>query len=291
MPLYTAEFSATVDGIVGLTILAANTSQLTASSDDGRRYGGYDALPPDAVRRPIRIARVADSVRLPFETARRHVNRLILKGACVRSEDGVIVPASFVARMDPRTNANLGHVRKLVRALAAEGLLEAEAAANAADPTADDAVARLVSRSSAGYVLRLLQLLAEAYGDIRTGIIAQTIFSANVAHLQTRNGEGWRYAGIDQAPPDELRRPVSILSLADSLGVAYETMRGQAHRLIDAGICTQRDGGLIVPKKVLETPAAVEAMLSNVGYVRRLVREVRATGFDVAAPSPLRTAL
>ena len=151
----------------------------------------------------------------------------------------------------------------------------------AVDETAEDAaVARIVSRLSSEYVLRAMQLLVEAYGDIRTGIIAQTIVTANTAHLDTRGGEGWRYAGIDETPPDELRRPISIARLAESLGLPFETTRRHVQRLIDAGICHRVEGGLIVPRRVLEEPAAAGAALANVTYVRKLLRDLHAAGLD-----------
>ncbi len=283
LPLFTIGYGARVDGIIGLTILAANTDHLTATSEEGRRYGGYYALPSDEVRRPISIARVADSAHLPFETARRHVHRLMLRNACTRREDGVIIPAAFVARLDPGAYRNMSYTRQLLRALETAGLVAETPFESGLSPADDDAVARLVSRATVGYMLRVLQLLADVYGDIRTGIIAQTIYSANGAHLDGHDGEGWRYAALDQTVPHELLKPVSVMSLADLLGVPYETMRGQTHRLIDAGVCVQADRGLIVARETLETPAALGAILKNVGYVRKLVRDLQAIGFGPMA--------
>jgi hypothetical protein len=147
----------------------------------------------------------------------------------------------------------------------------------------DAAVARIVSRLSSEYVLRATQLLIEAYGDIRTGLIAQTIVTANTAHLDTRGGDGWRYAAIDETPPDELRRPISIARLAESLGLPFETTRRHVQRLIDAGVCIRVERGLIVPRAVLEAPAAAGAALANVGYVRKFVRDLHAAGLGSEA--------
>ena len=144
----------------------------------------------------------------------------------------------------------------------------------------DAAVARIASRLSSEYILRALQLLVEAYGDIRTGIIAQTIVTANTAHLDARGGEGWRYAGIDEAPPDAVRRPISIARLAESLDLPFETTRRHVQRLLDAGLCVRVDGGLIVPQSAVERPGAVRAALANVGYIRKFVRDLQAAGLE-----------
>ena len=173
-----------------------------------------------------------------------------------------------------KPNLTLEHV-----AGAPQAVEEAAEAAEAA------AVARIVSRLSSEYILRSLQLLVEAYGDIRTGMIAQTIVTANTAHLDTRTGEGWRYAGIDETPPDEVRKPISIARLAESLDLPFETTRRHVQRLIDAGMCIRVEGGLIVPKAVLDRPGAVRAALANVGYVRKFVRDLQAAGLEVS-PRP-----
>ena len=71
---------------------------------------------------------------------------------------------------------------------------------------------------------------ADIYGDVRCGIVALTIISANTACLDTRGGEGWRYADIDEPLPDEARRPISIKGIAESLGLPYEMLRRRVER-------------------------------------------------------------
>jgi DNA-binding Lrp family transcriptional regulator len=270
-----------LDGIVVLTIASANTAHLTPLTEGGRRYASVDAIPPDEVRRPISIARIAETLGMPFETTRRRVQGLMLGRACVRVERGVIVPSAYMARLAPvRMLKHVGYVRKFLRDLGTVGII-GDGGSSAFFPTnadADAAIARMVGRLSAGYVLRAVRLLIETYGDIRLGVVAQTIVTANTAHLDVRTGEGWRYAGIDEAPPDEVRRPISVSRLAESLGLPFETTRGQVRRLIDAGVCIRVEGGLIVPAVVLEGPAAVRAAVVNVGYVRRFVRDLQAVG-------------
>jgi hypothetical protein len=68
------------------------------------------------------------------------------------------------------------------------------------------------------------------------------------------------------------------------LGLPYETLRRQVHRLIEAGVCVRVEGGLIVPMAVVEQPAAGQAVLANVRYVRQFVRNLQAIGFDPNEP-------
>ena len=272
-----------------MLVLAINTANVAAlvHSDEGRRDAGPTGTLPDAVRRPISIARLAESTGLPFESTRRIVLRLIHAGICTRVEGGVIVPRTTVERPSivHAVAANAGYVRRFMRDLRAVGLDAVAASAGSLTPIGPDAcpaAARTVSALSGEYILRALQLLAGAYGDIRAGIVAQTIVTANTAHIDVRRDEVRRYAGIDETPPDEVRRPISVARLAESLGLPYETARGQVRRLIDAGVCVQLDRGLIVPGAALERPAAARSMLENVGYVRKFLRDLQAIGFDGA---------
>ena len=140
-------------------------------------------------------------------------------------------------------------------------------------------VARVAARLSSTYVLRTLQLLAQSYGgDLLTGIVAQAIVAANTAHLDDLGRGGERYAGVNESPPDALRRPVSVLRLATSLGLPFETTRRYVNKLVQAGYCVKVSRGVIVPRAVLEQPAMARAIVTNVAYARRFVRELRRAG-------------
>jgi DNA-binding Lrp family transcriptional regulator len=288
LKLSTDTFGDVRRAVIALTILAANTAHLDAPTGEGWRYARNDSPPPDEVRRPTSISSIADALGLPFETTRRHVSRLIEEGASVRVGGGVIVPTAFVLSLGPVNVANVGYVRKFVRDLGAIGVVAGEeppAGRGADDVVEAAAVARVVSRLSSAYVLRVVQLLVQVFGDIRPALVAQTIFTANKAHLDARHGEGWRYAGVDEPPPDDLSRPVSVARVAQALGLPYETARAQVRRLIADEVCVRVGDGLIVPQAAMERPAAVRAMLENVGFVRKFLRDLRAVGFGATARS------
>jgi hypothetical protein len=260
-------------------INAANVAALIRTAE-GRRATGPDGTFADEARRPISVARLADATGLPFESTRRIVNSLIDQGACVRVEGGVVVPRALVqARASVDTvMANVGYVRKFVRDLQAAGAVDdvAPRRASAIEVRPDDAdVAQRLATFSSDYVLRFIGLLTELYGDIRAGIVAQSIFTANTSHLDARTGEGWRYAGIDEIPPDELRNAVSVAALAGSLGLPYETTRCHVQRLMRAGLCTRVAAGLIVPQAVQARPEVARAMLANVVFVRKFVHDLK----------------
>jgi DNA-binding Lrp family transcriptional regulator len=275
-------------GLLVAAINTANVAHIDARTAEGRRAAASDGLVQDDARLPVSVARLAATTGLPQGSTRRIVQRLVDVGVCVGVDGGVIVPRAFFERPETVRMAmvNLRSVRNFVRKLLAFGLVEeAPAVAPAWQARVEPgAMARTVIRQSAEYGLRALLLLAETYGDLRAGIVAQTIVTANTAHLDAPMGDGWRYSGIDQPPPDAVRRPVSVLSLSRSLGLPYETLRRQVRRLAEAGVCVRVEGGLIVPKAVVERPAAAQAMLVNVRYVRQFVRNLRSFGFDDSEP-------
>lgn len=154
---------------------------------------------------------------------------------------------------------------------------DAALTAPAEQAQAGEGSARLVARLSSQYLLRALKLVAEAYdGEILTAIVAQSIVAANTAHLDARDGQGASYAG--RPPPDELRKPVSVLAIAGSLGLPFETTRRHVNKLVAAGRCVRVKGGVIVPASVLDHPRSAKAAETNLAYVRRFLRELKAAG-------------
>jgi len=138
-------------------------------------------------------------------------------------------------------------------------------------------LARAVARVTSDYVLRMLRLLCDLHGgELITAIVCQAIIAANTARLNDRG-----CAAPDMVPPDELRRPISILSLAGSLGLPFETTRRHVAKLMDAGICRRVRGGVIVPASVLDNPITAAAAETNLANVQRLVRGLRRAGLPL----------
>jgi DNA-binding Lrp family transcriptional regulator len=275
-------------GLLVGAINVANVGHIDSLAEEGQRAALSDGFVRDDLRRPISITQLADSAGLPRESTRRIVQGLIDAGFCICVDGGVIMPRAAMERPENirLATANLRQVREFVRKLLAFSLVEetfAQAPAWQVTVRAV-AVAPVVARLSTEYLVRALRLLGETFGDIRAGIVAHAIITANTAHLDAPMGDGWRYAGVDEPPPDEIRRPVSVSELARSLGLPYETLRRQVAPLIDAGVYVRVEGGLIVPTAVLEQAGAARGMLANVRYVRAFVRHLRAAGLDANEP-------
>lgn len=77
--------------------------------------------------RALSIAAIAQRLRMPAETVRRHVNELVERGLCVRDQSGVHVPADFLDRPVWRAfiRDNAVNVQRLFAGLAERGVVEA----------------------------------------------------------------------------------------------------------------------------------------------------------------------
>lgn len=72
---------------------------------------------PDSDRRPVSVMAISNSMRLPYETVRRHAGKLVKQGKCIRvGRGGLMAPASAFHKMNVEANA----VRQLVLGFLAE---------------------------------------------------------------------------------------------------------------------------------------------------------------------------
>lgn len=152
----------------------------------------------------------------------------------------------------------------------------------------DAQIARLVARLAMEHFLRTLQGLSAMHPgeDLLTVLVHRAIVTANLAHLDV-DPAARQFATLAAAPPDEVRRPVSVRAVAASMGVPLETVRRRTNRLIELGLCRRVKGGLIVPAATLEGPDAESALLGNMAGLRRLIWRLQSAGFRLSgAPHP-----
>ena len=101
-----------MNGLVFTAIRAANVKHMTNKAPAANR-----GILPDSDRKPVSIMAISDSMRLPYETVRRHARKLVRNGKCVRiGRVGLMVPQSTFQRMTVQSNI----VRQLVLGFFAE---------------------------------------------------------------------------------------------------------------------------------------------------------------------------
>lgn len=101
-----------MNGLVFTAIRAANVKHITNTAPAANR-----GILPDSDRLPVSMLAISDSMRVPYETVRRHAGELLKHGKCVRvGRRGLIAPESAFRRMTSEANA----VRQLVLDFLAE---------------------------------------------------------------------------------------------------------------------------------------------------------------------------
>jgi hypothetical protein len=119
--------------------------------------------------------------------------------------------------------------------------------------------ARLAHRLSVSAVLDIISIARRGRNVLDT-LLLSTITQSNIAPVNQQGDLQVAYAGADEAPPDEIRRPISVNALATSLGLPFETVRRRVKGLLEAGDCVLQDGGLVAPAEQLSTPEHVAAL-------------------------------
>jgi hypothetical protein len=147
---------------------------------------------------------------------------------------------------------------------------------SAAEPS--DATLRTANRVSADYTIRFLSLLRNlGPGDLLDTLVSLALIQANVGHIDGVGPGAPDGLRADGAVPDNLRRPVSVLALADALGLPYETTRRRISHLADAGYCVRVAGGVMVPVAT-DGPGHDAVRRTNLSNLQRMFRALRLAG-------------
>jgi len=139
--------------------------------------------------------------------------------------------------------------------------------------------ARAAVRSATDYILRWVEIANETHGvDLIYSLVFTTLWAGNVSHLR-----GKTYADVDDIPPDEERRPITIRQVADSLGLPYETVRRRVVEMLERGMARKvgREG-FIVPAEAMERPEVVNSLKRSHTSLLRFLRELKSLGIEAA---------
>ncbi|MEW5683344.1 MAG: DeoR family transcriptional regulator [Pseudomonadota bacterium] len=262
-----------IDGLLITAISQANVAQITRSPELQLTYATLDNPPPDDLRRPVSISAVANSLHIPFETARRRIGALADLGIILTTPKGVIMPTAPLNSPLYRMGAE-GHysiVRRLYFRMRALGVLDD--LPGPVHPVAfepENPPIRLVLRLSSDYLLRLAEPMNANMGDVLTGMVLSDLIQANTEQLGDDQGGSaggdWDAAGFVD---DALRRPARTAEMAQRLGVPAETVRRHLQRLEKSGLCERIENGYVVTARILARPAFVQFMMDNQSHLHR----------------------
>ena len=146
---------------------------------------------------------------------------------------------------------------------------------------ADAALGRVAARLSTLYFLRFAKMIADqAGGDLIEALVMHAIMAGNIGYLDQDPANAGKFSALDDVPPDAMRRPISVLAVAGSVGIPYETVRRHVNRLVKAGRCERVKGGVVVRSARMREPGKDADILYNMANLRRLYRSLIRAGVN-----------
>jgi DNA-binding IscR family transcriptional regulator len=270
------------DALLVLAINQANIAPLTRDPDARRAYGDLQHAAPDSARRPATINAIANSLGIPFETARRRLKRLESQGICIITPGaGVVVPEAWLTSPTYLASVMAAHDRT-VRLYA--DLLTGDRLDPLPPPAYDvqDGIPfRGAARLIADYILRSIESLHRVAGDLPTALALLAVLDAALDAPDAAEGAGFGAA--------------SASALARRVRLPGETMRRHLVALIDAGLCVRTDKGLSLAPDLLSRPEIRHVIEEHAADVQRLFaglaeRGVVAAWEQAGAAAPRRRA-
>lgn len=113
--------------------------------------------------------------------------------------------------------------------------------------------AQRVMEIASGFLLDQVRLGRGPF-DFIDALLVLGVTQANVQPVTADPALERAYASYDAPPPDDLRRPISINALAQSLGLSFETVRRRVSRLVLIGVLRSGPEGLWTPLRRLRSP-------------------------------------
>jgi hypothetical protein len=265
-----------IDSLLFATIISSNVAPLTQDAGLQLTYASSPA--PAEARRPVSVNAVAQSMRIPFETARRRIHRMEKAGILEVSARGVLVPQSILLRPDFIEGIGLRHERvgRFYRDLGAAGVL---AAVNAAPSAAADPPVLITNRLTWEYVLRMADEMITITGDPLSGLIMMEIVRHNIDGLSPDELSAWAKT------PAAVGKPARTAVFAAGLGLSPETARRYVMGLETAGFLLRSKKGAVAILPPEQAPALERMALDNLANIQRMFARLGQLGVLAAFDS------
>jgi DNA-binding Lrp family transcriptional regulator len=107
-------------------------------------------------------------------------------------------------------------------------------------------------------------------------MILSVVSAANVSEIGKDARLEQSYSTLASAPPDALRRPITINAIASSAGMPFETVRRRVHRLAEAGLLEVTTRGVLQSQRAVTTEAFLREVNARYTRLRRFYFELKA---------------
>jgi DNA-binding Lrp family transcriptional regulator len=111
-----------------------------------------------------------------------------------------------------------------------------------------------LGRAAAKFVADVEQI-SRGGAHLLQPLVLTAILEANQALINQDPALQLEYGSQGAPAPDELRRPVSVNAIAESLGLPFESVRRHVRRMAAQGLCVTTPRGIYVPRAAVTSPA------------------------------------
>jgi DNA-binding Lrp family transcriptional regulator len=263
-----------VDGLMFAAIQAANVSAISGDPELQLRYATLADSPPDELRRPVSISAIAHSLRMPFETVRRRVQRQARTGTLVMTPRGMLVSHTVLGHSIFLANVFKRHeeLREFYTEVKALDALPAAPPAHPTLPAWDAPPLRLTNRLIWEYMLRVADDLGATVGDTTNGLILLAMARENTEGFDPEALNAWA------RDPLAVARPVRNGRLAQSLNFSTETLRRYVIALESRGLCVRGPLGLVAVAPPFFREGLERMVQDNLVNLQRLFTRLRQFG-------------
>jgi DNA-binding Lrp family transcriptional regulator len=262
-----------LDRLILIAIVQTNVQPVTSSVELQSKYVTLAEPPPAHLRRPVSISALSVMLGLPFETVRRHVQRLVASGDCRLSRDGLQVPVRALDDADHRRTLAANHdlVRDLYLCLRDCGSPATLHPPEGSQAGAAPAV-RAVARHAYDHLLRFIAAVLPLGDDLITTLLLLTVWRENVERSDATAGRN------DFLLADRAREPVPASRLLRRLGLSEATTHRRLRAAALEGKCLISKRGAIVPAAFLAGGEFARAMNLNHTSLGRLFEPLSRLG-------------
>ena len=134
-----------------------------------------------------------------------------------------------------------------------------------------------ITRASLDFIRDIVQI-TRGGDDLIDALIFTAALDANMTPVNRDADLQVIYGGAEVSAPDNMRRPVSMNAVAQSLRLPFETVRRRFLGLSRAGLCVVTPQGVVVPRGAVTSSAYVAKQRARYERIRDFYLSLRAVG-------------
>jgi hypothetical protein len=266
---------------LGGNAMVALLASVGRTSPDALFSGDF----PDV--RPIAIRGLARSFNRPYETMRRALRRLAELGWIELRDDGVTLHPKAIR--DPRIHAYLLEMHDVMATLIDDiyGFAHMPPPAIPTGTPAGTPDPGMMAMAALDLHLLSAEGMQSVVVDWIDLLLMAAISAGNIRDVTYHPELAFRYAGADQIPPMDLRRPVTLAALCEALPVSFTTAWRRVTMMKLTGLVVSVDGGLVLQSRWYGHATMIANGCERIERMFAILHRLAASGVPLGEPGRL----